>query len=76
MANFGNGDPIHILALCLIYWLILLPHLTFMSLKLVIGDQEVENKTVNIRTRDNQVHGEKAVDKFIEELQEEISTRK
>lgn len=41
LANFGNGDPVHILALCLIYWLILLPYLTFMSLKLVLGDQEM-----------------------------------
>jgi len=43
LANFGNGDPIHILALCLIYWLILLPYLTFMSLKLVIGDLETKH---------------------------------
>ncbi len=42
LANFGNGDPIHILALSFIYWLILLPYLTFMSLKLVIGNQEMK----------------------------------
>ncbi|MBT5023635.1 threonine--tRNA ligase [Candidatus Woesearchaeota archaeon] len=43
---------------------------------LVVGDKELENNTVNIRTRDNQVHGEKPVDKFIEELTEEIKERK
>lgn len=42
LANFGNGDPLHILALALIYWLILMPYLTFMSLKLVVGDQEMK----------------------------------
>lgn len=42
LANFGNGDPIHILALCLIYWLIVLPYLTFMSLKSVIGASEIK----------------------------------
>ncbi len=42
LANFGNGDPIHILALCLIYWLIVLPYLTFMSLKSVIGNSEMK----------------------------------
>lgn len=42
LANFGNGDPIHILALCLIYWLIVLPYLTFMCLKSVIGTAEIK----------------------------------
>lgn len=42
LANFGNGDLIHILALCLIYWLIVLPYLTFMSLKSVIGEAEIK----------------------------------
>ena len=42
LANFGNGDPIHILALSLIYWLILLPYLTFMSLQSVIGSPEMK----------------------------------
>ncbi len=39
---------------------------------LVIGDNEVENKTVNIRTRDNKVHGEKKVETFIEELKKKL----
>ena len=43
---------------------------------LVVGDKEIENKTVNIRTRDNVVHGEKSVDEFIEQLITEIKERK
>ena len=43
---------------------------------LVIGDSEVENKTINVRTRDNVVHGEKNVDEFIVDLHEEIRTKK
>jgi threonyl-tRNA synthetase len=40
---------------------------------LVVGDNEVKNKTVNVRTRDNKVLGEKKVDSFIAELKKEIS---
>ncbi|MFT4311966.1 MAG: threonine--tRNA ligase [Candidatus Woesearchaeota archaeon] len=42
----------------------------------VIGDSEVENKTVNIRTRDNVVHGEKTVDEFCQSLVQEIKDKK
>ncbi len=28
---------------------------------LVVGEKEMENKSVNIRTRDNDVHGEKSI---------------
>jgi len=43
---------------------------------LVVGDNEVKNKTVNVRTRDNKVHGEKKVDAFIKELLTEVETKK
>ncbi len=43
---------------------------------LVVGDKEQENKTVNVRTRDNQILGEKKVSDFIKELQEEIKSKK
>ncbi len=43
---------------------------------LVIGDKEIENKTVNIRTRDNKQLGEKNVEEFIEECLEEVKKRK
>jgi len=43
---------------------------------LVIGDKEVENSSINIRTRDNIVHGEKKVDDFIDELKAEIKSKK
>ena len=40
---------------------------------LVVGDQEVTNKTVNVRTRDNEVHGEKSVNDLQNELLENIA---
>ncbi len=43
---------------------------------LVVGDSESENKTVNVRTRDNVVHGEMKVDEFIEKLQTRIREHK
>ncbi|OGN55119.1 MAG: threonine--tRNA ligase [Chlamydiae bacterium GWF2_49_8] len=42
---------------------------------LTIGDKELENKTVNLRTRDNVVHGEVALPHFLENLREEKNQR-
>lgn len=42
---------------------------------LTVGDQEVENKTVNLRTRDNVVHGELDLNVFAEHIKKEIETR-
>ncbi|KAK9497601.1 hypothetical protein O3M35_004298 [Rhynocoris fuscipes] len=36
---------------------------------LVVGEKERDNMTVNVRTRDNLVHGEMAWDDFVEKLQ-------
>ena len=35
---------------------------------LVVGKEEVENKTVNVRTRDNQVHGAKSIPEILAQL--------
>ncbi len=43
---------------------------------LVIGDSEIENKSVSVRTRDNIVHGEKKIENFITELLTEIKEKK
>ncbi len=43
---------------------------------LVVGDKEQENHTVNVRTRDEVVHGEKKVDVLIKELMKEIDEKK
>lgn len=43
---------------------------------LVCGDAEVKNGTVNVRTRDEKVHGEKNVDALIHELLDEIRMKK
>lgn len=42
---------------------------------LTVGDQEVENATINLRTRDNVVHGELTLNAFIKEIKEEFNTR-
>jgi threonyl-tRNA synthetase len=34
---------------------------------LVVGDEEQQSRTVNVRTRDNQVHGTRSVDQLLEE---------
>jgi len=43
---------------------------------LVVGDNEEKNGTVNVRTRDNQVHGEKKVNIFVQELVDEVKSRR
>ena len=43
---------------------------------LVVGDQEVTNNTVNVRTRDNIVHGPKSLDTFRENLKSLIAEYK
>ena len=43
---------------------------------LTVGDKEVENKTINIRTRDNEIHGEMAVEPFLAILDQEVKERK
>ncbi len=42
---------------------------------LTVGDQEVENKTAALRTRDGVVHGELNITEFLEKILEEKSTR-
>jgi|SRR5579872_3294338 len=42
---------------------------------LTVGDKEAENHTVNMRTRDNVVHGEIALAPLLEKLQREIAER-
>jgi threonyl-tRNA synthetase len=42
---------------------------------LALGDKEVENRTINVRTRDGVVHGETALQPFIDKLLEEKRTR-
>lgn len=42
---------------------------------LTAGDQEVEHQTLNLRTRDNVVHGEVQIDSFLNAIQEEKQQR-
>lgn len=43
---------------------------------LVIGEKEVESKTVNVRTRDNQIVGSKKVDEFVTQVIDEIKQKR
>lgn len=43
---------------------------------IVVGDQEVNNSTVNVRTRDEKVLGEKKVAEFISQLEAEVKSKK
>ena len=43
---------------------------------LVVGEKELENNKVNVRTRDNEVLGEKDLSGFVEDLKQEISEKK
>lgn len=43
---------------------------------LVVGEKEEAENTVNVRTRDNVVHGTKKIDVFMNELLNEIRDRK
>ena len=43
---------------------------------LVVGDSEEKNKTINIRTRNNEILGEKDINSFIKDLREEVEKKK
>ena len=43
---------------------------------LVVGEKEQKDHTVNIRTRDNVVHGERKMDVFLNEILKEVNERK
>lgn len=49
--------------------------LTQINYILTIGDQELTNKTANLRTRDNVVHGEINIDEFIQKIDKERKER-
>lgn len=49
--------------------------LTQINYILTIGDQEVEHKSINVRTRDNVVHGEVKLDDFMKKLHQEIDDK-
>jgi threonyl-tRNA synthetase len=42
---------------------------------LTVGDKEMENKTISLRTRDNIVHGEMSLSDFLKALQHEKETK-
>jgi hypothetical protein len=40
MAAVGSGDPLRVLAISIVYWLIVWPYLIFVGFKIVIGNTE------------------------------------
>lgn len=42
---------------------------------LTVGDKEIENKTFNLRTRDNVVHGEMQLEEFLKNIEKEKKER-
>jgi threonyl-tRNA synthetase len=40
---------------------------------LILGDKELENQSINLRTRDNVVHGELALNVFLHKIEQERS---
>jgi threonyl-tRNA synthetase len=42
---------------------------------LTVGDKELENRTIALRTRDNVVHGELKLDAFLSAIEKEAATR-
>jgi len=40
LATFGNGDPLRVFAMSIVYWLIVWPYLIFVGFKIVIGNTE------------------------------------
>jgi threonyl-tRNA synthetase len=42
----------------------------------VVGNKEMDNETINVRTRDNIIHGEKKLTEFIDVMLDEINLRK
>jgi threonyl-tRNA synthetase len=43
---------------------------------IVVGGKEKENNTINVRTRENKVSGERKIDEFLEQLKKEIAEKK
>jgi len=39
MTAFGNGDPLRVLAMSIVYWLIVWPYLIFIGTNLVLGNK-------------------------------------
>ncbi|OZB47481.1 MAG: hypothetical protein B7X60_06110 [Polynucleobacter sp. 39-45-136] len=39
LADFGQSDPLHVLAMSIVYWLIVWPYLIFTGFKLALGTE-------------------------------------
>jgi hypothetical protein len=41
MADFGQSNPLKVLAMCMVYWLIFWPYLIFSGLQLMMGKEKI-----------------------------------
>jgi len=41
MAAFGQADPLHVIAMALVYWLIVWPYLIFTAMQMMMGKENV-----------------------------------
>ena len=57
------------------YSYFLLNWLKFNYIVSVVGEKEKENRTVNVRTRDNKVHGEFAIDDVLSKFKKLAAER-
>jgi len=43
LADFGQSNPLKVLAMCIVYWLIVWPYLIFTGMKLIMGRDKMMN---------------------------------
>jgi hypothetical protein len=41
LADFGQSNPLKVLAMCIVYWLIVWPYLIFTGMKLIMGKEKM-----------------------------------
>lgn len=51
MAEFGQSNPLKVLAMCTVYWLIVWPYLIFSGLKLMMGKEKMMSLFLGCRNQ-------------------------
>jgi len=49
LLSFGHSDPLYVLALSIMYWLIICPYLIFVGMKLALGEKATTEILFGIR---------------------------
>jgi hypothetical protein len=53
MASFGQANPLHILSMSIVYWLIVWPYLIFTGMQMVMGKENVVSLLFGNRASEN-----------------------